>query len=129
MIEKQCLQAPSGPQALGPYSMAVAAGGFIFVSGQGPFQPGDGAVQETTFEGQTRRTLDNLKAVLEDVGSGLDRVVKTTCFLSDMDRFAEFNALYAEYFSESKPARSCIEAARLPKDILVEVEAIAIVGE
>ena len=128
-MEKSCVFSPNGSPALGPYSHAVRVGQLLFVSGQGPFaKDGSGAVPGTVQE-ETTRTLENLKAVLEDAGSGLDHVIKTTCFLSDMNNFKAFNEVYAGYFAERSPARSCVEVARLPLDIQVEIEAIALIPE
>ena len=114
---------------MGPYSHAVRADNLLFVSGQGPFaKDGSGAIAGTVEE-ETRRTLDNLKAVLEDAGSGLEHVVKTLCFLDDINNFQAFNGVYAEYFPEDSPARSCVEVAKLPLNIQVEIEAVAIIPE
>ena len=114
------------PQALGPYSQAIRANGFIFCSGQIPIDPAAGAVVATTVEDQTRQAITNLRQVLEAAGSGLDKVVKTTVFISDMNDFAAVNGVYAEMFGATKPARSCVQAARLPKDVKLEIEAIAL---
>jgi len=128
-MERRCIFSPNGSPAAGPYSHAVAAGNLLFVSGQGPFaKDGSGPVRGT-FEEETRRTLDNLKAVLEDAGSGLPHVVKITAFLADIVNFGAFNKVYQEYFSTDCPARTCVQAGRLPVDIQVEVEAIAIIAE
>ena len=113
------------PQALGPYSQAIRANGFIFCSGQIPIDPAAGAVTATTAADQARQAITNLQNVLEAAGSGLDKVVKTTVFLGDMNDFAAVNAVYAELFGDTKPARSCVQAARLPKDVKIEIEAIA----
>ena len=113
------------PKALGPYSQAIKAGGFVWCSGQIPIDPAAGAVTATTIEGQTRQAIENLKQVLEAAGAGLDRVVKTTVFIKDMNDFAALNAVYAELFGATKPARSCVEVARLPKDVKLEIEAVA----
>ena len=113
------------PQALGPYSQAIRANGFIFCSGQIPIDPDAGTVVATTAEEQARQAITNLRNVLEAAGSGLDKVVKTTVFLGDMNDFAAVNGVYAELFRETKPARSCVQAARLPKDVKIEIEAIA----
>ena len=113
------------PKALGPYSQAIKAGGFVWCSGQIPIDPAVNAVTATTIEGQTRQAITNLKNVLEAAGAGLDKVVKTTVFISDMNDFAALNAVYAELFGETKPARSCVQVARLPKDVKVEIEAVA----
>ena len=114
------------PQALGPYSQAVRANGFVFCSGQIPIDPAAGAVVATTAEDQARQAITNLRHVLEAAGSGLDKVVKTTVFLADMADFAVVNGVYAELFGDTKPARSCVQAARLPKDVKLEIEAVAV---
>ncbi|MCQ2390041.1 MAG: RidA family protein [Kiritimatiellae bacterium] len=113
------------PAALGPYSQAIVAGGFVFCSGQIPVNPATGAIEATTVEDQARQAITNLANVLMAAGSGLDKVVKTTVFISDMNDFAAVNAVYAELFGAAKPARSCVQAARLPKDVKIEIEAIA----
>ena len=115
----------TAPQALGPYSQAIRANGFIFCSGQIPIDPAAGTVVATTAEDQTRQAITNLRNVLEAAGSGLDKVVKTSVFLADMADFAVVNGVYAELFGDTKPARSCVQAARLPKDVKIEIEAIA----
>ena len=115
----------NAPKALGPYSQAIKAGGFVWCSGQIPIDPAVNAVTATTIETQTRQAITNLRNVLEAAGSGLDKVVKTTVFISDMNNFAALNAVYAELFGDTKPARSCVEVARLPKDVMVEIEAVA----
>ncbi|MBR6734506.1 MAG: RidA family protein [Kiritimatiellae bacterium] len=115
----------NAPKALGPYSQAIKAGGFVWCSGQIPIDPAVNAVTATTIEAQTRQAITNLRNVLEAAGSGLDKVVKTTVFISDMNNFAALNAVYAELFGDTKPARSCVEVARLPKDVMVEIEAVA----
>ena len=114
------------PQALGPYSQAIRANGFVFCSGQIPIDPAAGTVVATTAEAQTRQAITNLRNVLEAAGSGLDKVVKTTVFLGDMNDFVAVNGVYAEMFGSTKPARSCVQAARLPKDVKIEIEAIAV---
>ena len=116
----------SAPKALGPYSQALKAGGFIFCSGQIPIDPAANAVVATTIEDQTRQAITNLKHVLEAAGSSLARVLKTTVFVKDMNDFAALNQVYAEMFGETRPARSCVEVARLPKDVKVEIECIAL---
>lgn len=112
------------PAAIGPYSQAIVAGGLLFTSGQIAIDPATGSIDAKTVEEQTHRALRNLQAVLEAAGTSLDKVVKTTCFLKQMSDFAAFNAVYAQYFP-NKPARSCVEVGALPKDALVEVEAVA----
>ena len=116
---------PNAPAALGPYSQAIVANGMVYCSGQIPIDPATNTIHAETIEEQTRQAITNLKNVLEAAGSGLDKVVKTTVFISDMNDFAALNAVYAELFGDSKPARSCVQAARLPKDVKVEIEAIA----
>lgn len=113
------------PKALGPYSQAIKAGGFVWCSGQIPIDPAVNAVTATTIEGQTRQAITNLMHVLEAAGVGLEAVVKTTVFISDMNDFAALNAVYVEMFGDTKPARSCVQVARLPKDVKLEIEAIA----
>lgn len=115
----------NAPQAIGPYSQAIAANGLVFTSGQIALEPQSGEVIGLTTTEQTHQVLKNLSAVLAASGSSLEQVVKTTCFLADMSDFAEFNEVYAEYFT-SKPARSCVAAKALPKNVLVEVEAVAL---
>ncbi|HDP33850.1 MAG TPA: reactive intermediate/imine deaminase [Candidatus Hydrogenedentes bacterium] len=128
-MTKECIFSHSGPPAAGPYSHAVKTNGFLFVSGQGPFaRDGSGPIRGT-IEEETRTTLENLKAVLADAGAGLEDVVKTTAFLSDMVNFAKFNDVYKAYFGSNQPARTCIQAGRLPLDIQVEIEAIAVIPE
>ncbi len=123
---KKCLSSVSGPRAVGPYSMACEVKGIIFCAGQIPIDPASGEIVGETVAEQTRRALDNLKLLLEENGLGLSKVVKTTCFLTDMNTFAEFNAVYAEYFPEDPPARSTLGVASLPKGARVEVEALAV---
>mgnify|MGYP000326121818 CR=1 FL=1 len=114
----------NAPQAIGPYSQAMVCGNLVFTSGQIPINPATGNVEATTIEEQSEQVCKNLKAVLEASGSSLEKAVKTTCFLQDMNDFAAFNAVYGKYFS-SKPARSCVAVKQLPKNVLVEVEVIA----
>jgi len=125
-MEKHCIVSPNGPPAAGPYSHAVAAGNLLFVSGQGPFARDGSGYTPASFEAEVRLTLDNLKTVLEDAGSGLDKVVKTSVFLADMGNFGAFNGVYKEYFVSGQPARTCVQTARLPLNIQVEIEAIAL---
>lgn len=114
----------NAPEAIGPYSQAIVTGNMVFTSGQIAINPASGAVEATTVEEQTEQVCKNIAAVLEAAGSSLEKVVKTTCFLSDMAAFAAFNEVYAKYFT-GKPARSCVAVKTLPKNVLVEVEAIA----
>jgi len=122
----EIISTENAPKALGPYSQAIKAGGFVWCSGQIPIDPAVNAVTATTIEDQTRQAITNLRNVLEAAGSGLGKVVKTTVFISDMNNFAALNAVYAELFGDAKPARSCVEVARLPKDVMVEIEAVAV---
>ena len=113
------------PAALGPYSQAYKANGFVFISGQGGIDPSQGALVEGGVEAQTLQAMKNIEAILQEAGTDFSKVVKTTCFLADMGDFAKFNAIYAEYFT-SKPARSCVAVKTLPANFLVEVEVIAL---
>jgi 2-iminobutanoate/2-iminopropanoate deaminase len=114
------------PAAIGPYSQGVRIGNLVFTSGQIPINPATGQMAET-IEEQTKQSLENVKAILEAEGLNMDKVVKTTVFLSDMNNFVKMNEVYKTYFTVNLPARSAIQAARLPKDALVEIEAIAYV--
>ena len=114
----------NAPEAIGPYSQAVTVGNLVFTSGQIAINPASGAVEATTIEEQTEQVCKNLKAVLEASGSSLEKVVKTVCFLRNMEDFAAFNGVYAKYFT-GKPARSCVAVRQLPKDVLVEIDTIA----
>lgn len=118
------VQTNMAPAAIGPYSQAIEVGNLIFTSGQIPLNPETGVLEGVEIKEQTRRVCKNLKAVLEAAGSSLEKAIKTTCFLSNMEDFANFNEVYAEYFTE-KPARSCVAVKELPKGALVEVEVIA----
>lgn len=125
---KKIIATSAAPSAIGPYSQATAMPGMVFTSGQLGLDAATGNFVEGGIEGQTRRALSNLKSVLEAAGSSMDKVLKTTVFLSDMNNFAAMNGIYAEFFTEgSFPARSAVEVARLPKDALVEVEAVAVI--
>ena len=115
----------NAPAALGPYSQAIRANGMIYCSGQIPINPASGTVEAKTIEEQTTQSITNLKNVLEKAGSSLAKVVKTTVFIKDMNDFAALNKVYADLFGDTRPARSCVEVARLPKDVLVEIECIA----
>jgi 2-iminobutanoate/2-iminopropanoate deaminase len=115
-----------GPKAIGPYSQAIRANGFIFVSGQVPFDPATGAIVEGDIARQTERVIENLKAILEAAGSALSKAVKTTVFLKDMNDFAAMNEVYGRYFKTAPPARATVEVARLPRDVKVEIEVIAL---
>jgi 2-iminobutanoate/2-iminopropanoate deaminase len=121
------IQTDAAPAAIGPYSQAMFSGGFVFTSGQIPLSAGTGEIKGSTITEQTEEVIKNLKAVLEAAGSSLERVVKTTCFLADMNDFGAFNEVYARYFT-AKPARSTVAVRQLPKNVLVEIEAIAEAG-
>ncbi|ABN53997.1 MAG TPA: RidA family protein [Hungateiclostridium thermocellum] len=114
------------PEAIGPYSQAIVTGSFVYTSGQIPINPQTGEVVDGGIEEQAKQVLENLKNVLEAAGSSLNKVVKTTVFIKDMDSFAKVNEVYAKYFSEPYPARSCVEVSKLPKGVLIEIEAVAI---
>lgn len=123
---KQILNTDKAPAAIGPYSQATSNAALIITSGQLPLDPATGAFAEGGIAGQTRQSLQNVKSILEAAGSSMDHVMKTTVFLKDMNDFAQMNAVYAEFFTEGNyPSRSAVEVARLPKDALVEIEAIA----
>lgn len=117
---------PRGPKPIGPYSQAVRANGFLFVSGQVGFDPQTGEFVGNDVRSQTERVIENLKAILEAAGVSLNHVVKTTVFLKDMNDFPAMNEVYAKYFSAAPPARSTVQAARLPKDALVEIDVVAV---
>lgn len=114
----------NAPEAIGPYSQGIQIGDLIFTSGQIPLNPATGALEGTTIETQAKQSCENVKQVLEAVGSSMEKVIKTTCYLQDMADFAAFNAVYATYFT-SQPARSCVAVKALPKGALVEIEAVA----
>lgn len=124
MLKK--ISTDKAPAAIGPYSQAIMANGFLFTSGQIPINPATGNVDAEGITAQTEQVMVNLKAVLEEAGTSFDNVVKTTCFIADMGDFAAFNEVYAKYIT-SAPARSCVAVKALPKDVLCEVEAVAIV--
>lgn len=119
------IETKDAPGPIGPYSQAVLADGFVFVSGQIPVDPRTGLVVEGGIEAQTRQVMKNISAILTAAGSGLAQVVKTTVYLSNLDDFPAFNNVYGDYFSEAKPARATVQVTRLPKEALVEVEVIA----
>lgn len=126
---KQIVQTQGAPQAIGPYSQAVVVGDFVFTSGQIPLDPRTGEFVEGNIAEQTEQVLRNLSAVLEAAGSDLGRAVKTTVFLADMSDFAQMNEVYGKFFGENAPARSTIEAARLPRDARIEIEVVALINE
>ncbi|MBQ4186406.1 MAG: RidA family protein [Firmicutes bacterium] len=114
------------PAAVGPYSQAVKANGFVFTSGQIAIDPATNTVLEGDIKVQAKRVMENLKVVLEAAGTDFNHVVKSVCFLADMGDFAAFNEIYGSYFTETKPARSCVAVKTLPKNVIVEVELIAV---
>ena len=124
-MKKEVISTTSAPAAVGPYSQAIKVGDTLYTSGQIALDPATGAMAANDITGQAEQVMKNLSAVLEAAGYTFDEVVKTTCFLADMKDFAAFNAVYEKYFI-SKPARSCVAAAKLPKDAMVEVELVAI---
>lgn len=123
-MAKTIISTQNAPQAIGPYSQAVSVGDLLFTSGQIPLRT-DGSLESGDITAQTKQVLTNLKAVLEAGGSSLSHVIKCTCFLSDMNHFAQMNEVYATFFTDNPPARSAVEVARLPKDVLIEIEAVA----
>ena len=122
---KKIIPTEKAPPPAGPYSPVVALGDLIFISGQGPMDMQSGKFLNAALEQETRLTLDNLKGILEDVGSSMEDVLKVTVYLDDMDNFGEFNQIYAGYFPTDPPARTCIQAGRLPAGIKVEIDVIA----
>ncbi len=125
---REAVSTPSAPQAIGPYSQGIRAGGLLFVSGQIPLDPATGALVDGDIAAQTHRVFANLKAILEAGGSSLDHVVRSTVYLADMDDFTAMNAVYGTYFSAPAPARATIQAVRLPKDARIEIDVIASLG-
>lgn len=123
---KDRVQTDNAPKAIGPYSQAIKANGLVFASGQIPLDPQTMQIIEGGVREQTERVMNNLKAVLEAAGSSFDRVVKTTVFLADLNDFADMNEVYGRFFGDAPPARSTVEVARLPRDVRVEIDAIAL---
>ena len=124
-MEKKVISTDKAPAAIGPYSQAIEVNGMVYTSGIIPVIPATGEIVDG-IENQARQALSNLKALIEASGSDMSKVVKTTVFIKDMNDFAKINEIYATFFSEAFPARSCVEVARLPKDVLIEIEAISI---
>jgi 2-iminobutanoate/2-iminopropanoate deaminase len=125
---REAIATDRAPQAIGPYSQAVRAGTHVFCSGQIPIEPATGLIIDGDISVQTRQVLTNLSQVLAAAGASLDQVVKTTVYLADMDDFAAMNAVYGTFFSSPAPARSTVQAARLPRDARVEIDVIAVIG-
>ncbi|MFQ5906084.1 MAG: RidA family protein [bacterium] len=121
----EVVETHGAPEAIGPYSQAIKAGDLLFTSGQIAIDPGTGQLISGGVKEQTARVLENLKAVLEAAGSSLANVIKTTVYLSDMNDFSQMNMVYAQFFDRTKPARSTVEVSRLPKDVKVEIDAVA----
>jgi 2-iminobutanoate/2-iminopropanoate deaminase len=123
---KEIVATDKGPKAIGPYSQAIKANGFVYTAGQIPFDPATGQLIEGDVAKQTARVMENLKAILEAAGSSLEKTVKATVFLKDMNDFAAMNEVYGRYFSQDPPARSTVEVARLPRDVRVEIDLVAL---
>ena len=123
---KRIINTPKAPAALGPYSQAIEVNGTLYISGQIPFVPETMTLVSDDVKAQTRQSLENLKAILDEAGYSFKDVVKATCFIKNMDDFGDINEIYAEYLGDVKPARACVEVARLPKDVKVEIELIAV---
>ena len=123
---KKVISTPKAPAAIGPYSQAIETEGYLFTSGQIPINPATGEVEGTTIEEQAEQVMQNIGAILEEAGLTFANVVKTTCFLADLNDFAAFNAVYGKYFPEAAPARSCFAVAGLPKGAKLEVETICV---
>lgn len=123
-MNKEIIATKKAPSAIGPYSQGIKIGELVYTSGQIPVNPETG-VMETDIKKATARSMENVKAILEEAGTSLDNIIKTSIFLKDMNDFALVNEVYATFFNENPPARSCVEVARLPKDAVIEIEAIA----
>lgn len=125
-MNNQVIHTNDAPAAIGLYSQAIKAGNMLFISGQGSLNPNNMEVVEGDVKSQTSQALENISAILKEAGADFSDVVKTTVFIKDMNEFSQINEVYAKYFGENKPARSCVEVARLPKDIKIEIELIAV---
>jgi 2-iminobutanoate/2-iminopropanoate deaminase len=123
---REIISTEKAPLPIGPYSQAIRANGFIFVSGQIPMDPGSGQIVSGGLEEQTRQIIENISAILKAAGTDLDQVVKTTVFMTNLDDFPRFNRVYEEYFGAIKPARATVQVTRLPKEVLLEIEAVAL---
>ena len=124
-MKHQVIHTDKAPKAIGPYSQGIIVGDFVYTSGQIPINPKTG-IMETDIKLATKQSMENIKAILEEVGTSLENVIKTTIFLKDLNDFNVVNEVYATYFKENNPARSCVEVSKLPKDAVIEIEAIAI---
>ena len=128
MNKKSVVSTANGPSAIGPYSQAIRAGDFLFVSGQIPIDPSTGKlIEDVTIQTQTRRVMENVLAIVRAAGGSAENIVRTTVFLRNMNDFAEMNSVYGEYFKTDPPARSTIQAARLPRDVAIEIDCIAVI--
>lgn len=125
-MEKQVVNTDQAPAAIGPYSQALKVGEMVFVSGQIPIDPATGDILQGDIKAQTRQVLTNLNAVLTAAGSSLEKTVKTTVYITNMDEFTQVNEVYSEFFKDQPPARACVEVSRLPKGVAVEIDAIAV---
>ncbi len=125
---RQAVATPSAPQAIGPYSQAIRAGAFLFVSGQVPIDPATGQIVDGDIAAQTHRVFQNISAILKAGGASLDHVARTTVFLADMNDFAAMNEVYAGYFTSPAPARATVQVSRLPKDARIEIDVIAVLA-
>jgi 2-iminobutanoate/2-iminopropanoate deaminase len=123
---REIIKTTGAPSPIGPYSQAIRANGFVFVSGQIPIEPAAGAISGEDIAAQTRQVMKNLAAILEAAGSGLEKIVKTTVFLANLDDFARFNQVYGEFLGDARPARATVQVARLPKEVLIQVDAVAL---
>jgi 2-iminobutanoate/2-iminopropanoate deaminase len=123
---KKVISTPNAPAAIGPYSQAIEKSGILYISGQIPLNPSNGEISGNTIKEQTQQVLENLNAILTSAGYTIGDVVKTTCYLTNMDEFPEMNQVYASYFKNEPPARATVEVSKLPKGVLVEIDAVAI---
>lgn len=128
-MKKEIVTTDKAPRPVGPYSQAIKSKGWLYVSGQIALNPETGELVQGSFAEETRMVLENLKAIIEAGGSSLDHTVKVMIYLTDMNNFAEFNEIYTEYFGKSLPARACVEVNRLPKDVKIEIEAVALCSD
>ena len=128
-MKRDIIATPLAPAAIGPYSQAVRTAGLVFISGQIPIDPASGKLVSGDIGAETRQAMQNLKAILEASGSSLNQVLKVTLFIADMDQFGLINEAYAAFFPQDPPARACVEVSRLPKDVRVEVEAVALTDD
>lgn len=126
-MNKTIISTEKAPAAIGPYSQAVRVGDLVFTSGQIALDPRTGEIVQGDVQAQTKQCMENIKAILEAAGTSLDNCVKCTLFIKDMNQFGQINEVYGTFFGDNPPARACVEVARLPKDVLIEVEAIALV--